>query len=141
MKIKKCVGAIIYNENNKIFLMKHYKWNGWVVPGGKQEKNETEIEALKREIKEEMGINITNIIKVGEKIKQPSSDYKDHNLKFYFLDYFAKAKSTNIIPNKEVIEYGWFTINEALKLNLLDTTRIFIKQFKMYIDSKSKKLQ
>jgi len=135
MEIKKCVGAVIYDDDGKIFLMKHYKWKGWLVPGGEQRADETEIDALKREIKEEMGISIIKVIKVGEKVKQPSSDYKDNNLKFHFLDYFAKAVTTDITPNQEVKEHGWFTIDEALKLDLLDTTRQFIEQFKMYVSS------
>jgi len=132
MKIKKCVGAVVYNEEGKIFLMKSLKWNSWVVPGGELLEGEAEEEALKREIKEELGIEIENIKKVGEKIKPPSEDFKDANLTFHFIDFFAKAKQTNIKPNEEISEYGWFTIDGALELNLLDTTRKFVEQFRDY---------
>jgi len=130
MKTKICVGPILYNDENKIFLMESPKWNAWVIPGGKIEEGETEEEALRREIKEELGIEITDIVKVGEKIKEPSNDFKDNQLTFIFKDFFAKACSTDITPNEEISNYNWFTIEEALELNLLDTTRKFVEQFR-----------
>jgi len=130
MKTKICVGPILYNDENKIFLMESPKWNAWVIPGGKIEEGETEEEALRREIKEELGIEITDIVKVGEKIKEPSNDFKDNQLTFIFKDFFAKACSIEITPNEEISNYDWFTIEEALELNLLDTTRKFVEQFR-----------
>lgn len=131
MNTKICVGAIIYNDKKEIFLMESPKWNAWLVPGGKIEGDESEEEALRREIKEELGIEITNIFKVGEKTKEPSNDFKDDKTKFIFKDFFAKACSTEINPNEEISNYGWFTVEDALKLNLIDTTRDFVKQFEM----------
>ena len=51
-------------------------------------------------------------------------------MEFHFVDFIAKACSTKIKPNSEILEFGWFTISKALKLNLLDTTRKFIEQYK-----------
>jgi 8-oxo-dGTP pyrophosphatase MutT (NUDIX family) len=132
--IKHCVGAVIYNSEGKIFLMTSPKWNGYIVPGGKIEEGETEEQALIREIMEELNIKITDIKKVGEKIKPPSKDFKDETLTIHFIDFFARALSTEIKPNHEIIEYGWFNVDEALALPLLDTTRKFIEQFKKYIN-------
>ena len=129
MKIKKCVGPILYNDEGKIFLMRSPKWNSWVVPGGEIKEGETEEEALIREINEELGIQIDNIKKVGEKIKSLSQDYKDDTIQFVFIDFFARALQTEITPNEEISEYGWFEIQEALDLDLLDTTRDLIIKY------------
>lgn len=130
MKTKTCVGPILYDDSNRIFLMESEKWNSWVVPGGEVEYGESEEEALRREIREELGIEITDIVKVGGKEKKPSSDFEDNEMTFIFKDYFARACSTEITPNKEISNYGWFSVEEALGLNLLDTTRKFVEQFR-----------
>lgn len=60
--MKVVCAAIIQNEKIGIAKRKSKISNGiYEFPGGKVEDNETEIEALKREIKEECGIEIENI--------------------------------------------------------------------------------
>jgi nucleoside triphosphatase len=130
MRVKKCVGAILYDDENRIFLMTSPKWNAYVVPGGEIEQGENEEEALRREIREELGIEITNLEMVGEKKKVASSDYKDKELHFHFIDFFAKALQTKIVPNEEILKFGWYRIDEALELNLLDSTRDLVIKFK-----------
>lgn len=56
-------GALIFNPAGKIFLMKSYKWKDkYVIPGGHVELGEKIADALKREIKEETGLDILNFI-------------------------------------------------------------------------------
>lgn len=132
MRTKICVGAIIYNSVNEIFLMTSPKWKGYVVPGGEVEEGETFEQALHREIKEELSIEITDINLVGKKFKEPSDDFKDKELRFHFIDFFARALSTDVVHNEEVTKFGWFSVEEALQLPLLDSTREFVEQFKQH---------
>ena len=130
MKTKRCVGAVIYNDEMKIFLMTSPKWNCWVIPGGRIEDGESEEEALHREIKEELNINITNLVKVGEQMKEPSESFIDKKVQFHFINFFAKAMPGEIKTNEEIDTWGWFSITEALELNLLHTTKVLLEQFK-----------
>ena len=123
---------LLYNENKKIFLIQsNYKWGDkWIVPGGTIEENETPEIAFEREIKEELGTNVTNIVKIDEKTKEPSKDFFDNNTKFHFFDFIAKAETTKITPNYEITNYMWIEPNKALKeLNLLDSTRNLIEKY------------
>ncbi len=53
------VGALIFNPQGKLFLVKSYKWgNKYTIPGGHIELGENIKQALKREIKEETGMDI-----------------------------------------------------------------------------------
>ncbi len=118
IQTKYCVTAVIYDTENRIFLMTSSKWNGYIVPGGKKEISETDEEALRREIREELKIELTNLEKICETIKEPSNEFYDPTLRFYFSNYLAKACSTIIVPNREVKSYGWFSVADAMQLPL-----------------------
>lgn len=56
------IGALIYNEENKIFLGKSHKWGDrWIVPGGHLELGETFVECIKREVREETNLEVSDI--------------------------------------------------------------------------------
>lgn len=130
MKIKKVVGVVVYNDDNKVFMMTSPKWKKYVIPGGKIEEGETGEVALRREIREELGIEITDIVYVNEVEKPPSDDFYDEGMAFVFVDYFARALSTTITPNPEISAYDWYHIDAALALPLMDETRALLERFK-----------
>lgn len=133
MPIKTVVGAVVYREDGKIFLMRSHKWHDfWLVPGGRIEKDETEEQALHREIMEELGIRIDDVHKLGSGTKPASKDFYIPEMEFHMTDYCARALSTKIIPNEEITEWKWFTIAEAMKLNLLDATRGLLERYAKY---------
>jgi len=135
MPIKTCVGAVLYEiDQYRIFLMTSPKWKGYLIPGGRMEEGETEEMALRREIREELGIEISDVVKMGESIKLPSPDFIDSTVEFHFKTYYAKATSIEIKPNAEILSYGWYTLEQALQLPLLDSTRNCLKQFKRLRD-------
>lgn len=120
------VGALIFNPEGKIFLMKSYKWRGkYVIPGGHIELGEKMEDALKREIKEETGLKIYDIepIFFQEFIFAKAFWKKRH---FIFFDFACKTKSTKVKLNSEGQEYVWTTLSDALKLSIGPYTR---KQF------------
>lgn len=53
-------GAVIFNEEGKVLLLKHRfrAGSGWGMPGGFLQAGEQPLEALQRELKEEIGIQI-----------------------------------------------------------------------------------
>lgn len=59
----KGVRAIVLNNKNQILLVKHTYLSGWFLPGGKAKKNEDSRDALKRELKEELGVDIFEEVK------------------------------------------------------------------------------
>lgn len=115
---KVIVGAFIFNDKGELFLMKGAKWhNKYTVPGGKVEMNETMEEALKREVKEEINLDITDIKLIGltdglglEKI------YTKEDNHFIFVDYKAFVKDAeNIKLSDEASDYKWLKLEEWLK--------------------------
>jgi len=53
------VSGIIRDQSGKILIVKPSYRDGWLLPGGVVEPNESPVDALKREIHEELGITVT----------------------------------------------------------------------------------
>jgi nucleoside triphosphatase len=125
------VGALIFNEEGRIFLMVSPKWSGrYTVPGGHIEVGETAEEAVKRELKEETGLDVFDIkfLMFQECIFDKEFYEKKH---FVFLDYICKTKNTKVILDmEEGTEFIWVTFEEALKLPLGFYTRKTILEYK-----------
>lgn len=113
--IEVTAGGIIYNEKGKIFLMRSKKWKDkLVIPGGHIEKDESFINAFKREIKEETNLDLENIqpIDFSEAINSERFHRPAH---FIHLHFSAKAKNPDQVKlNGEGQEFIWLTPEEAL---------------------------
>ena len=51
-------GALIFNEKEELIIVEPSYKSDWEIPGGGIEKNESPQEALIREIKEELGVDL-----------------------------------------------------------------------------------
>lgn len=124
------VGTLIFNKENKLFLMTSPKWKGkYVIPGGHIELGETIEQALKREIKEETNLDIYDIefVIFQEFIFGEEFHEKRH---FIFLNYACKTNDNKVILDKEGSDYVWVDINEALNLSIEPHARAVILEYK-----------
>ena len=109
------VAPFIVNDKGKILYFKNVKWKGLVPPGGHLDYGETLIEALKRETKEETGLNIepVRLISIGEMI-EPKEFYEPRH--FIYIHYLCKIKSGKIkLDNRELVDYEWIDPKDGLK--------------------------
>jgi len=116
------VDGLIKKDNKYLAIKraKNVKVGAWEVPGGKVKLNERVEHALKREIKEELEINIkiNKFLGWGEGLDCPTGyGFKIHRFVLYF--------DCNIISgelrydNKEISNYKWVTWDEFKKLKTL----------------------
>ena len=97
----------------------------WGFPGGGIEKGERMEEALKREIREEIGIGIEAIEPAFFKdatYKKRLADGTSQWTYMIFLIFHCKACSINIQLNDEFIEYRWIGKGEEKDLLLNQET-------------------
>src|SRR5207244_10594740 len=56
------VGGLVFDPSGRVLMIRTHKWsNLWGIPGGKTRYGETSEAALRREIKEETGLDITDV--------------------------------------------------------------------------------
>lgn len=110
------VHAVILNSEGKILQLKStYGDKRWGLPGGGVEPGETVHQALIRECREELGVNITNHILTGFYY------HKSYNSQ---VGIFKCVLPTNaaICLSSEHSEYKWFDISELSEVQRLRVT-------------------
>lgn len=125
-------GALILNENDEIFLMKSPKWeNQWLVPGGKVEKGDSMEETVEKEVREETGLEVTDIKFLKAKDGGNPDDF-ERDTHFIFLNFSCRAENQEVkLDEREAVDYTWIDPEKALESNLdiNDSTRDFIRNW------------
>jgi nucleoside triphosphatase len=117
------VGALIMDAEDRLFLMRSHKWRGqYVIPGGHIELGERMEDALRREVKEETGLEIHSVKFLGfqEFVYGEAFWQRRH---FIFFDFVCRTDSTAVTLNDEAQSYVWVPIAAALDLAVEPYTR------------------
>ena len=121
------VGGLIYNDARQVLMIRTHKWlNLWGIPGGKIKWGETSVEALRREIKEETDLAVTDIefVLVQDCIHSKEF-YRDAH--FVLLNYTCRAEGPlEVKLNDEAREFRWVKPAAAMELPLNQPTRTLL---------------
>lgn len=116
--LRKSARAVIVDENNNVSLQWVGKHDYYKLPGGGVEVGESEIDALKREVTEEVGCEISIQHELGITIEYRSS----HDLLHISYGYLCNASGGSSEPKYDQREIGdgfrslWKPLDESLSL-------------------------
>lgn len=116
-QIKVVAGLIL--KNNKLLICQRPNFKDhplkWEFPGGKIKNDETNEEALIREINEELSINIINY----EELISYNFNYKDLNKKVFIYFYLVNNFSGKVLNNFHK-ELKWIEIKDIREYDFLE---------------------
>lgn len=100
---------IVLTYQDQVLLIRHtYGPYYWTFPGGKIEKDEEPEQAVRREVKEELGINLDKVVSTGS-FTLDSNDFKHDEI----FTFWAELKSKDFIADPvEIAEVKWYPKDE-----------------------------
>ena len=101
------VAGLVTNEEGKILLV-NSPWRGWEYPGGLIEPGETFEEALRREIREESGVEVEILGFVGI--------CKNLEKNIVNIDFVCRYVSGELTTSEESTEVIWASPEEAMEM-------------------------
>jgi len=115
-------------ENNKVLLNKHGEDNFWKFCGGRVEEKEFNLKnAARREVKEEMGIEI-EILNNDPYFFYTEKEINNKQTSVILAHFLAK-RIGEIVPGEDIRKWRWIDINdldkEDLAPNIIPTLKYF----------------
>ena len=110
--------ALIHLKDKKILITLSRGKDTWYIPGGKRAQGETDIQALTREIKEELNVDlIEESIKLYGIFEAPA--HGKENMIVRMTCYFGNFSGTPI-PSSEIEKLDYFLYDQKGKTSAVD---------------------
>ena len=122
------VGALIFDSAGRVLMIRTRKWSHlWGIPGGKIKFGEPSGDALRREVKEETGLDIDHVrLVMVQDCIHSKEFYRDAH--FLLLNYTCRcAGSAEVRLNEEAEQFRWVPLDEAPALELNQPTRVLVE--------------
>ena len=112
-------GAVIFNDKREVLLLKHRfrAGSGWGLPGGFMEQGEQPIDALRRELREEIRLEVDDVeVFAARSFKKPKQ-----------LEVLFRARANAHVKSRtiEVERAEWFAL-DSLPEGLPHYQRVYI---------------
>lgn len=105
MQTRTRLAAIIIKDGKLLLVKGHKKYREFWTPGGKPEQGESDTEALSRELKEELGVELIHLKFFKEYISDAAYI---PNAKTITKAYITEIRG-ELMPGREIVSYVWMS--------------------------------
>lgn len=122
---------MIHKQGRVLMVRRRFEPNKgrWSLPGGLVEVGEAPEDAARREVREELGLEVVveSLLQVAnEVIKDDQGRVRYH---FILVDYLMRPLGGEIVLNEESEEFAWFEPSAVAALDTTENTRKIIAKF------------
>ena len=134
MKFEKSCGCVVLNDKQQVLLV-HHNLGHWGLPKGHVEKDETEVETAKREVKEETNIDV----EVNSNYRYSMSYSPKEGIMKEVVFFVANSVSNNLKEQvEEVQEVKWFDFDDAINAITYDNSKELLRKVKFDLQKNKK---
>jgi ADP-ribose pyrophosphatase YjhB (NUDIX family) len=126
------VGALVVGPSGRVLLIRTHKWGDrWGVPGGKVDWGESLLEAVHREVREETGLELTEV-RWGPLQEAVLSAQFHREAHFVLVNVVARTLHEHVTLNDEAQEWAWCTPAEAAARDLNEPTARLLEHYRAF---------
>jgi ADP-ribose pyrophosphatase YjhB (NUDIX family) len=125
---------VVIHRNRALLIRRgHEPLKGeWSIPGGLLEVGEELAEAVRRELREETGLEVDplEIVAAFDRIMREGRRVKYH---FVIIDYVCRLKRGRLRPGSDVVDARWVRREDLPQYHLTPmATRVILKSFEFF---------
>jgi len=127
------VGGVVIDRHRALLIRRGSEPHkgAWSIPGGMLELGEELAEGVRRELKEETGLEVEplEIVAAFDRITWEGKRVKYH---YVIVDYVCRRKRGRLKPASDVVDARWARREDLPKYHLTEmATKVILESFKM----------
>jgi ADP-ribose pyrophosphatase YjhB (NUDIX family) len=127
------VGGVVIDRHRALLIRRGSEplKGEWSIPGGMLELGEELAEGVRRELKEETGLDVEplEIVAAFDRITREGERVKYH---FVIVDYVCRRKRGRLKPASDVVDARWVRREDLPKYHLTEmATKVILESFEM----------